>query len=175
MRESTLMAQDKIKEFFAGIPEAETFITDMTQQLARNKFVATILGRRRWFYDTMSLDDSEEHLERARAKRRKLCWCPKCKLSRDGERAGRNHKIQGTAADIVMIAMVRCSQDPELRRLGVHLLLQIHDELVFEAPDENVEEACPIIRYHMEHPGLPLRVPLRAPPGVGDNWDAAKA
>lgn len=85
-----------------------------------------------------------------------------------------NLKIQGSAADIVRRAMIKCDQDQDLKRLGVRMLLQVHDELVFEIPDENVEEALPIIQHWMEHPGINLRVPLRAPPGTGRNWAEAK-
>lgn len=81
---------------------------------------------------------------------------------------------KNTAADIVMCAMIKCHYDNRLRRLGVKMLLQIHDELVFECPDENIEEACPIIQYNMEHPGINMCVPLRATPGVGDNWGSGK-
>jgi DNA polymerase-1 len=85
-----------------------------------------------------------------------------------------NTIIQGTAADIVMCAMIKCYYDKRLRELGVKMLLQIHDEIVFECPAENTEEACRIIQENMENPGIKLRVPLKAAPGVGDNWVEAK-
>jgi DNA polymerase I-like protein with 3'-5' exonuclease and polymerase domains len=81
---------------------------------------------------------------------------------------------KNTAADIVRRAMIKCDQDVRLKELGVRMLLQVHDELVFEIPNEALEEALPLIQYHMEHPGLNLQVPLRAAPGTGRNWSEAK-
>lgn len=174
MRESTKMAQEKIDEFFEQIPGAYDFIQGTLRRVSDDKYTEGFLGRRRWFFDIMEWHDQELHREAARAKRRKLCWCQVCKLSRDGDRAAINHIIQGTAADIVMLAMIRCHQDPLLRKLGVKMLLQVHDELVFEVPKESTQEALPIIQHLMENPGLSLEVPLRAAPGVGQNWDEAK-
>ena len=173
-RLATERAQGVIDDFFAGLPEVKQFIDGTLREVADTKYVETLLGRRRWFWDIMNWEDQEAHREAATRKNRKLCWCEQCKLSRDGDRAAVNLKIQGTAADITMLAMIRCAQDPHLRRLDVKMLLQVHDELVFEIPEENVKEAAPIIQYHMEHPGLYLKVPLRAEPGIGNNWSEAK-
>jgi DNA polymerase-1 len=171
---STEKAQDVIDKFFDQIPGAYEFIQGTIDNVANDKFTETLLGNRRWFWDIMDLDHKEQHLEVQYKRGRDLCWCSTCKLSRSGERAAVNHIIQGSAADIVRRAMIRCSQDPELKALGVRMLLQVHDELVFEVPNENVEEALPKIQYWMEHPGLNLRVPLRAAPGTGQNWSTAK-
>ena len=166
--------REVIDDFFDQIPEAYDFIQGTLEELADTKFTETVLGNRRWFWDVMDYDLKEQHLAEARARHRDLCWCNACKLSREGERAAVNLRIQGSAADIVRRAMIKCDQDPELKRLGVRMLLQVHDELLFEIPDENLEEALPIIQYWMEHPGINLRVPLRAPPGTGRNWSQAK-
>jgi DNA polymerase-1 len=171
---ATEKAQGVINDFFEGLPEVEDFIYGTHREVADTKYTETLLGRRRWFWDIVDWDEHIEHLEAAKRKHRKLCWCGVCKLSRDGERAAVNHRIQGSAADVTMLGMIKCDQDARLRELGAKMLLQVHDELVFEIPDENVEEAAGIIQYHMEHPGLDLRVPLRAPPGIGDNWEEAK-
>lgn len=171
---ATERAQGVIDDFFDGLPEVQDFIHGTQRDVADTKYTETLLGRRRWFWDIMNWDDQVAHSLAAEKKGRKLCWCAQCKLSRDGDRAAVNHRIQGTAADITMLGMIKCHQDQRLKELGVHMLLQVHDELVFEIPNESVEEAAPIIQYHMEHPGLSLRVPLRAPPGTGNNWQEAK-
>lgn len=170
-------AQALIDIYFKRIPGAAKFIRGTYRIVADTKYVETFLGRRRWLRQIMDWDEKklhmQEELERSHGKR-DLCWCNDCKSSRDGERRSVNTIIQGTAADIVMCAMIKCHFDRRLRELGVKMLLQIHDEIVFECPEENVDEACPIIQYNMENPGIKLRVPLKAEPGVGDNWVAAK-
>lgn len=171
---STDRAQEVIDDFFSGLPEVQDFIHNTQRTVADTKYTETVLGRRRWFWDIMDWDDQVAHRLAAEKKHRRLCWCAQCKLSRDGDRAAVNHRIQGTAADITMLAMIKCHQDERLRELGVHMLLQVHDEVVFEVPDAHIEEASKIIQYHMEHPGLDLKVPLRAPPGTGQNWQEAK-
>jgi DNA polymerase I len=170
-------AQALIDTYFSKIPGAAKFIKGTYRRVADTKFVETFLGRRRWLRQIMEWSEKMDHIQReldSSGGRRDLCWCNDCKASRDGERRSVNTIIQGTAADIVMCAMIKCFFDKRLRELGVKMLLQIHDELVFECPEENVEAACPIIQEDMEHPGINLRVPLKAAPGVGDNWVEAK-
>jgi len=170
-------AQALIDTYFSKIPGAAKFIKGTYRRVADTKYVETFLGRRRWLRQIMEWSEKMEHIQRELSSsngRRDLCWCNDCKSSRDGERRSVNTIIQGTAADIVMCAMIKCFFDERLRELGVKMLLQIHDELVFECPEENVEAACPIIQEDMEHPGINLRVPLKAAPGVGDNWVEAK-
>lgn len=170
-------AQSLIDIYFKRIPGAAKFIKGTYRKVADTKYVETFLGRRRWLRQIMDWDEKQEHIQeelnRTRGKR-DLCWCNDCKSSRDGERRSVNTIIQGTAADIVMCAMIKCFYDKRLRRLGVKMLLQIHDEIVFECPEEHTEEACVIIQENMENPGIQLRVPLKAAPGVGDNWVEAK-
>jgi DNA polymerase-1 len=167
-------AQDLIDLFFKGIPEVRKFIEDTHLQVASEKYTETLMGRRRWFRDIMETAARLDHLEAAKSRGQKLCWCAECKLSRDAEREAVNHRIQGTSADITQMAMVRCTQDRELVELDCHLLIQVHDEIVFEVREENAKRACEIIQYHMENPGLRLSVPLRAQPSLGNNWIQAK-
>lgn len=167
-------AQELIDRYFDKIPGAQEFIFGTYRRVADTKFVESYLGRRRWLLDIMDWEDQEYHRWEARKENRDLCWCAECKLSRDGDRQSVNTIIQGTAADVVMLAMIRCEQDPRLREMGCDMLLQIHDEIVFECPEEHVEEAKKIIQHHMQNPGIRLRVPLKAAPGSGDNWVTAK-
>jgi len=174
--EATRMAQEKTEEFFAAIPEARDFIQWTHEFLSDHKYASSYLGNRRWFLEAMDWPVYQSHQAAVaqQGRRSKICWCNACKLTRDAQRAATNLWIQGTAADIVRLAMNRCRRDSRLRTLGVRMLLQVHDELVFEAPEESAAEACPIIQGHMEHPGITLRVPLRATPKVGHSWAETK-
>ena len=171
------MAQDLIDTYFKMIPGAHRFITGTYEKVSFTKYVETALGRRRWLRQVMPLKEKMAHqaeeLARSNGKR-DMCWCSECKTSREGERRSVNTIIQGTAADVVMCAMIKCHYDKRLQEMGVLMLLQVHDELVFECPDSNVEDALPIIQYNMEHPGIDLKVPLRAEPNVGSNWVEGK-
>ncbi len=93
------------------------------------------------------------------------------------ERAAINAPIQGSAADIIRRAMARMDAALENAGLGeVQMLLQVHDELVFEAPEEAVEKAIPVICDIMENAALPARalsVPLQVEARAADNWDEA--
>ena len=87
------------------------------------------------------------------------------------ERTAVNTPLQGTAADIIKLAMIRI--DRKLEGLQSKMLLQVHDELVLEAPPEEVEEVRKLVKSEMESV-YPLNVPLLVDTGVGDNWRDAK-
>ena len=89
-----------------------------------------------------------------------------------GERVATNTPIQGSAADLCKLAMVAIARQFAERGLDTRLVLQIHDELVFEAPRDEVDTVCAIVRREMEEV-LPLAVPLAVDVGVGDNWGEA--
>ena len=92
------------------------------------------------------------------------------------ERAAINAPIQGTAADIIKRAMIRVPRALEKHKLAAKMLLQVHDELLFEVPEGEVEETSAVVREVMEqacHPVLELSVPLVADAGVADNWAEA--
>lgn len=167
-------ANSLIAKYFDRIPGAAQFIKGTHREVADTKYVESYLGRRRWLPDIMDWSDQQIHLHRAQQSNRSMCWCGECMLSRDAERQTVNTIIQGSAADVVMLAMTRCENDPDLQSLGVRQLLQIHDEIIFEVPEDCVEDALPIIQWNMENPGVDLNVPLRAEPGVGMNWIEAK-
>lgn len=98
-----------------------------------------------------------------------------------GERAAFNYKVQGSAADLLKMAMLLIDSDERLNDLGVGMILQVHDELAFEIPKDAVEEVRPILVEHMAHPYRherfrmkDLRIDTPADFGVGDNWAEAK-
>ncbi len=81
----------------------------------------------------------------------------------------KNTPLQGTAADLIKIAMIRIHRRLKDEGLGARMLLQVHDELVFEAPEKEIEQLSSLVRTEMEG-SLDLDVPLVADVGVGDNW-----
>jgi DNA polymerase I len=84
-----------------------------------------------------------------------------------------NMVIQGTAADIIKMAMVRCRDELRSAGLQTRLVLQIHDELLFEGPEHEVEAACEIVRREMAG-AFEMDPPLGVDLGVGENWLEAK-
>ncbi|MFL5402450.1 MAG: DNA polymerase I [Gemmatimonadales bacterium] len=90
-----------------------------------------------------------------------------------GERNAQNSPLQGSAADLIKLAMVRIHRAIRDRELSGRMLLQVHDELIFEAPPEEVEAMTELVRSHMENV-VELRVPLVVDIGVGPNWLEAK-
>jgi DNA polymerase-1 len=145
-------AEQYMSAFFRPFPGIPKYIDRQHKFVARHNKVFTLLGRPRKLYGSVSGGATEAA----------------------SFRQATNTPIQGTAADIVMLAMMKCADNKELKNLGVKMLLQIHDELIFEAPIETAQEAVPVIKECMEYPGVSLKVPLRADPGVGMTWADAK-
>jgi len=96
-------------------------------------------------------------------------------MSSQARRQSVNSIIQGSAADITIQAMLNCEHNEELRELGVRMLLQIHDELVFEVPDipEVVERAKELVKQEMENP-IPMSVPILISMDEASSWGEAK-
>ena len=91
-----------------------------------------------------------------------------------GERTAANSPIQGSAADLIKLAMIRIDKEIRIRKLATRMLLQVHDELVFEVPPEELDIACEMIRFEMEH-AAQISVPLVVDIGSGDDWVSAKS
>jgi DNA polymerase I len=91
-----------------------------------------------------------------------------------GERNAQNSPLQGSAADLIKLAMVRIHRAIREGGLQSRMLLQVHDELVFEAPPEEVQTLAELVRQQMENV-TPLRVPLVVDIGTGPNWLEAKS
>jgi DNA polymerase I-like protein with 3'-5' exonuclease and polymerase domains len=147
-------AEDLIEKYFSIYPKVYQFIEDTHYLCAENLFVETILGRRRRLPDILSRDKG---------------------LAKQAERQSVNSRIQGSAADIAIQAMINCETSEVLRSLGVRMLLQIHDELIFEVPDipEIIESAKVEIRAQMENPFV-MDVPILISMDSAYSWGEAK-
>lgn len=158
-------ARELIEMFFEPYPNIRNYIDLMHRTAHVDHYIETIMYRPRRFPAMVDVG----HLGW-----RQMSGEMRGQIARM-ERQAVNSSIQGSAADIVRHAQLKCEFDPRLIMMDVRMLLQIHDELIFEIPEENVDEAMPIIKYHMEHP-LPfdLSVPLTVDGGVGLSWKAAK-
>jgi DNA polymerase-1 len=144
-------ARRYIDAFFDQYAGVKSFLDETVEQATANGFVTTLLGRRRSLPDIRS----RNHNLRAGA-----------------ERIARNTPIQGTAADIMKVAMVRIQHDLEKRRLQSRMVLTVHDELVFEAPEEEQDVLSTLVLDHMQN-AVPLSVPLPVEAAWGPSWGAA--
>ena len=93
--------------------------------------------------------------------------------ARSARRTAANSPIQGSAADLIKIAMIRIHASLAAHRLNARMLLQVHDELVFEVPGPELEQVSALVQFEMEH-AADLSVPLVVDLGSGDNWLATK-
>ncbi|MEP9374344.1 DNA polymerase I [Mesorhizobium sp. KR1-2] len=148
-------AGDYIRRYFERFPGIRDYM-DGTKAFAReNGYVETIFGRRAHYPEIRSSNPQVRSFN---------------------ERAAINAPIQGSAADIIRRAMVRMEKALPEAGLGARMLLQVHDELIFEVPDEEVEATLPVVRSVMEGAAMPavaLKVPLQVEARAADNWDEA--
>jgi DNA polymerase-1 len=145
-------AQKFIDDYFARYPLIRAFIDQCIEDARRDGFVRTILGRRRPIVDI----DSKNRVARALA-----------------ERLSVNTVIQGSAADLIKMAMIRLHRRIAGDKLPLRMLLQVHDELVFEAPADRAADLSELIRDEMSR-AIELRVPLKVDVHAGQNWLEAK-
>ncbi len=145
-------AQAFIDGYFRRYPRIRAFINECIATAKRDGYVRTILGRRRPIWDL----DSRNRSARAQA-----------------ERLAVNTVIQGSAADLIKTAMIRLDDRVRADELPLRLLLQVHDELVCEAPTDKVQALATVVREVMST-ALPLHVPVKVDIGLGDNWLEAK-
>jgi DNA polymerase-1 len=141
-----------IERYFQRLPQVKTFIEKTIDQARRQGYVTSIFGRRRPIPELVS----EEHQERSL-----------------GERLAVNSVIQGSAADIIKVAMIRCHERLQREFSGARLVLQVHDELVFETRDDQAEEIRRAVVEEMVG-AYPLDPPLGVDSGVGRDWASAK-
>lgn len=167
---SVQRAKELMALYFEPYPEVQDFIKSVHAFILDHAKVETILGRPRRFHEMVEIGKMLD-----KRSRWNLPGSAKMNLAR-AERQSLNSVIQGSAADVAKMAMIKCEFDPRLQRLGVEMLLQVHDELLFEVPEKNADEAMVIICEIMEHPfSEDLLVPLTVDGGMGDAWSAAKA
>lgn len=148
---SRSVAQAFIEQYFAHYEGVRAWREACLDQCRKNGFVTTLLNRRRPLPEIVSRDPAMRAL---------------------AERTAINTPIQGTAADIIKLAMIRIHRRLRNGGFRTHMLLQVHDELVFETPEEEMAEAREIIREEMESV-LPLRVKLKVDIQAGRNWSEA--
>jgi DNA polymerase I len=149
-------AQAIIDRYFERFPGVRNYISETLAKVRETGFTTTLFGRKTHFPGIRAKNQAERQ---------------------GAERAAINAPIQGTSADIIKRAMVRMC--PALERAGLgstRMLMQVHDELVFEVPEGDVEAASTVIRQVMERaaePAVTLSVPLGVEIGTGPNWGAA--
>ena len=145
-------ARDMIDRYYEAYPGVRTFLDNVVARAKQTGYAETMYGRRR-------------HIPELKAKNTQLRGF--------GERTAMNHPMQGTAADIIKIAMARVSRRLEEEGFAAHMILQVHDELDFECPIDEVERLTTMVRDVMEHV-VDLRVPLIAEASTGVTWADAK-
>ena len=149
---SRMEAAEYIERYFERFPAVRTFIDETIAKATDEGFVTTLLGRRRRIPELRSNQRQRRGL---------------------GERLAVNTVIQGTAADIIKLAMVRCHRALEESDLDTRLILQIHDELLFEGPEAEMERAQEIAVREMRD-AFELDPPLEVNAGVGPDWLSVK-
>lgn len=145
-------ARDMIDRYYEAYPGVRTFLDNVVVRAKQTGYAETMYGRRR-------------HIPELKAKNPQLRGF--------GERTAMNHPMQGTAADIIKIAMARVSRRLEEEDFAAHMILQVHDELDFECPIDEVERLTAMVQDVMEHV-VDLRVPLIAEASTGVTWADAK-
>lgn len=144
-------AQEYINLYFKRYPLVKAYIEQTCEKAKQQGYVETLYGRRLYL-----LDINAHNLQRQKA----------------AERAAINAPMQGTAADIIKLAMISLDRYLQDSNLDADMIMQVHDELVFEVADKDVEQLVAVVREHMVH-ATELLVPIVVDIGVGDNWNMA--
>ncbi len=145
------IAQAYIDEYFKKYPKVQTYIENSLEEARQKGYVTTLLHRRRYFPDIQS---------------------PTTAIRQASERMAINSPLQGTAADIIKVAMIHIQNRIEAFGLLIKMVMQVHDELVFEVPEEELQKALPMIQNEMETV-MELSVPLKVSIHSGKNWAEA--
>jgi DNA polymerase-1 len=141
-------AKDIIETYFSTFKKVKNYMDDSVLKAKDKGYAETLLGRRRYLRSINSNNRIVRQFE---------------------ERVAINMPIQGTAADMIKIAMINIQKELQKRKAKTKMVLQVHDELLFDAHKDEVEELRPIIKKLMET-ALPLDVPIVVDTGIGDNW-----
>ena len=147
------VAQQYIDAYFANMPEIKRYMDNTINFARQNGYVLTPFNRKITIF---GIQDTNR------------------RMATFSERAAINAPIQGGAADIIKLTMKKIAAKIDELGLRTKMLLQVHDELVFEVPEDEVETAAAMIKKEMEDvTGIALKVPLIAEVGIGDNWGEA--
>ncbi len=141
-------AEEIIRHYFIRFPKVNQYMIDTIAFARQNKYVTTLLNRRRYVPEIADKNAA---------------------IRQNAERVAINTTIQGSAADLIKIAMIHIYKEIKARKLQSKMILQVHDELVFEAPENEVDILKPLIKEKMES-AMQLSVPLKVDVGVGKNW-----
>ena len=141
-------AKELIEAYYATYPQLKSYMNEQVDFARENGYVTTVLGRRRYLKDI----NSQNAVVRGAAERNAV-----------------NAPIQGSAADIIKIAMINIHRRMEKENLQSKMLLQVHDELVFDVPKTEVETLSVMVKEEMEN-AFSLEVPLLVEVGMGENW-----
>jgi DNA polymerase-1 len=141
-----------IKSYFERYAGVRRFIDSTIAEVRQTGIARTLLGRIRPIPDMSSRNPNARGF---------------------AERTAVNTPLQGSAADLIKLAMVRIHRELTTSSLRTRMLLQVHDELLFEVPPEEAADAAKMIKRQMESV-YPLRVPLLVEVGIGENWRDAK-
>ena len=140
---------EKYLETFSGVKQ---YMYRVKEQAHKDGYVATLMGRRRWLPELKSSNYN---------------------LRSFGERVALNMPIQGTAADVMKLAMIRVARRLKAEGLQAQLILQVHDELIVECPQAEQEQVKVLLAEEMQAAGT-FSVPLVAEAGAGRSWAEAK-
>ncbi|MCI1966110.1 MAG: DNA polymerase I [Oscillospiraceae bacterium] len=146
-------AKQYIEDYLANFSGVDSYMKRVVEEAKENGYVQTLFGRRRYLPELKSSNHN---------------------LRAFGERVARNMPIQGTAADIIKIAMIRVWNRLQREKMKTRLILQVHDELIVEAPREEEERAAAILTEEMQN-AVSLSVPMIAEAKTGNTWFEAKA
>jgi DNA polymerase-1 len=141
-----------IEKYLETYPGVQDYMRDIVQIAKQNGYVSTLLNRRRYLPDITAKNFN---------------------IRSFAERTAMNTPIQGSAADIIKKAMIDMAERLEKEGLKARLLLQVHDELIFEAPQDEIEKLKEIVPDVMEH-AIELKVPLKVDYAYGPTWFDAK-
>lgn len=141
-------AKEIIERYFQRFPKVQQYINDTIATARERGYVSTLLGRRRYLPDITSRNQT---------------------IRQNAERQAINMPIQGTAADMIKIAMITIDRAFNERQLNARMILQVHDELVLDVPEHEINTVKDLVIRAMES-ALPLSVPIVVETGIGKNW-----
>nr|WP_255302949.1 DNA polymerase [Moorella thermoacetica] len=141
-------AHDYIERYFRRYRGVKAYLEEIVARARQEGYVTTLLGRRRYLPDLFSSNRNVRSF---------------------GERTAMNTPIQGTAADIIKMAMVKIFRLLEAQYPAARMILQVHDELIFDVPDDDLPAVAGLVKDTMEHT-LELQVPLQVDLKAGPNW-----